>query len=161
MASSWESRWDSEARLEAWLIQLIGAYLADHPLGDIFTPDAPFRVSETRYREPDVAFVPWHRLPRGYDGHAIAESIFDFAVEVLSESNRPGEMRVKRREYFAAGCRLVWEIDPEKRTVRVYTTPESFVELRDGQTLDGGDVLPGLSIAVTTLLDGRPRPAGV
>jgi Uma2 family endonuclease len=33
-------------------------------------------------------------------------------VEILSEGNTGGEMACKRREYFAAGTSLVWEIDP-------------------------------------------------
>ncbi len=37
----------------------------------------------------------------------------DLVVEVLSESNTRAEMERKRGEYFAAGVRLVWEVDPE------------------------------------------------
>ena len=48
------------------------------------------------------------------------DPIFDFApdlaVEVLSESNTPEEMERKLGEYFLAGVRLVWMIDPAKRT---------------------------------------------
>ena len=150
-----------ESRLEGWLIELLTDYLKTNRVGVLFTPDAPFRINETSYREPDVAIVPWYRLPREYDGYPIAGFVFDFAIEVLSESNRPGEMRVKRREYFAAGCRLVWEVDPPRRIVRVYTAPETCVEFCDGQTLDGGDALPGLSLSVTKLFDGPPRPEGM
>ena len=46
----------------------------------------------------------------------------DLAVEILSESNTPAEIRRKLGEYFDAGVRLAWLIDPRKRTARVYTS---------------------------------------
>jgi hypothetical protein len=33
----------------------------------------------------------------------------------------------------------------------VYTAAETFVELRDGQALDGGDVLPGFTLSLADL----------
>jgi Uma2 family endonuclease len=70
------------------------------------------------------------------------------AVEILSPSNTRDEMRRKRQEYFAGGCRLVWEVEPEERTVRVYTSPTRSTLLRENQTLDGGDVLPGFTLPI-------------
>ena len=71
-------------------------------------------------RVPDVAFISWDQLP----GRRIPdEPIFNvspvLAVEVLSPGNTRREMRLKREEYFASGTRLVWEIDPPGRTIRV------------------------------------------
>ena len=40
------------------------------------------------------------------------QPIPDLAVEVLSPSNTRHEMAIKLREYFAAGVRLVWYVDP-------------------------------------------------
>jgi hypothetical protein len=34
-------------------------------------------------------------------------------------------------------------VDIQKRTVRVYTAVDQSVLIKDGQTLDGGAVLPG------------------
>jgi Uma2 family endonuclease len=68
------------------------------------------------------------------------------AVEVLSVNNTLKEMERKRKEYFQAGCRLVWEIDPAQRTATVYTSPEDSQVLSESDTLDGGDVLPGFKL---------------
>jgi len=46
-----------------------------------------------------------------------------------------------------SGHRTIAE-DPWKRTVRVYTAPDRSVLLREDQTLDGGDVLPGFSLSI-------------
>ena len=42
-------------------------------------------------------------------------------------------------------------IDPEDRTVQVYTSAEEFVDLSANDTLDGGDVLPGFEVCVNDL----------
>src|SRR5206468_1626606 len=76
----------------------------------------------------------------------------DLAVEVLSKGNTRAEMDRKLREYFAAGVRLVWLIDPKTRTARVHTSPEEMTRLGEGDTLDGGDVLPGFALPLRDLL---------
>jgi Uma2 family endonuclease len=71
-------------------------------------------------------------------------------------------MERKRREYFQAGTRLVWEIDHQSRTAAVYTGPEASTLLNTDQSLDGGDVLPGFSLSLQTLfseLDAQYGPA--
>jgi Uma2 family endonuclease len=64
------------------------------------------------------------------------------------EGNTPKEMTRKLDEYFRAGVRLVWYGNPKKRTVSVYTAPDHSVSLGDGETLDGGGVLPGFSLSI-------------
>ena len=41
-----------------------------------------------------------------------------------SEGNTAAEMNRKRHEYFTAGVRLAWFVDPVARTVEVYTAPD-------------------------------------
>ena len=49
--------------------------------------------------------------------------VSSFPVEVLSEGNTEREMQRKLSEYFQSGTRLVWYIDSQHRTARIYTTP--------------------------------------
>lgn len=60
-------------------------------------------------------------------------------------------MRRKLHEYFAAGVLLVWYVDPKARTVQVYTAVDQSVTLREGDTLDGGAVLPGFRLMLSQL----------
>ena len=81
----------------------------------------------------------------------------DLAVEVLSESNTPEEMERKLREYFLAGVRLVWMIDPRKRAAEIYTTPDApSGTLDESQALDGGKVLPGFTLPLAELFARLP-----
>jgi len=87
----------------------------------------------------------------------------DLVVEVLSVSNTPGEMARKRREYFEATVRLVWEVDPRARTVAVYVRDgEPLMVFTEDQPLDGRDVLPGFTLPLRDLfaeLDRQAAPA--
>lgn len=103
-------------------------------------------------RLPDVAFVSWDRLPnRRIPDEPVPNVVPDLAVEVLSASNTLGEMARKRGEYFRAGVRLVWEIDPRVRTVRVYTFETAYADLAAADTLDGAPVLPGFALPLAQL----------
>ena len=55
-------------------------------------------------------------------------------------------MTNKRREYFGRGVKLVWIVDPDERSVAVWHSINNFQVLDETQTIDGGDVLPGLAI---------------
>ena len=82
----------------------------------------------------DWSAFPTSRLPRGI-ASLIARCRYrpspaivpDLIIEVLSASNTSAEMDRKRAEYFAAGVRLIWEVDPASRIVRVFT-PSGAVE---------------------------------
>ena len=141
-----------ESRLAALLIFFLVTFVKPGNLGAVFAPDGPMRLSPNQVRLPDVAFVRRERL-RGLKNskEAILGLSPDLAIEVLSKSNSRGEMERKLRDYFAAGCRLVWYVDPRKRAVRVYTSPVQVITFGEGETLDGGEVLPGFTLPLRDL----------
>ena len=49
------------------------------------------------------------------------------------------------------GCPIVWLVYPEKRIVEVYQHGKDIDLLVAGDTLSGGEVLPGFSLAVEVL----------
>ena len=63
----------------------------------------------------------------------------------------------KLREYFDAGARLVWYIDPRARNVTVYTSSDHFTVLDETATLDGGDLLPGFTLPLLELFTRASR----
>jgi Uma2 family endonuclease len=84
----------------------------------------------------------------------------DLSVEVLSPSNTKGEMERKRRDFFLGSCKLVWEIDPIKKTAPVFTAPDEAKLIREGGKLTGGEVLPGFELALGALFArAERRPA--
>jgi Uma2 family endonuclease len=148
-----------EARVALRLGRLIDTFVDQNDLGVCVGADGMMRIASGLVRIPDVSFVAWDRLPgRESPTDPIPDLAPDLAVEVLSEGNTKAEMVRKVREYFEAGVRLVWLIDPKKRTARVFSVPERSVLIRADQTLDGGEVLPGFVIRLTDLLDRGRRP---
>ncbi len=60
-------------------------------------------------------------------------------------------MQRKLRDYFAAGVRLVWYIDPRTRSAKSYTGENQCVEVSESQSLSGGDVLPEFELPLGEL----------
>lgn len=147
-----------ESSLACELIYYLKHFLREHDLGNVAGADGALRLMPRVVRIPDVSFISWDRLPdRRIPAEALPDATPDLAVEILSEGNTPGEMERKLRDYFFAGTRLVWYIDPQRRTVRVYTSPEQSDELSERQTLDGGSVLPGFSLPLAQLFARLPQ----
>jgi len=141
-----------ESRLAMFLGGLMNAFVIARNLGIVTGADGTMQITADLVRIPDVAFTNWDRIPgRRQPTSPVPRLAPNLAVEVLSRSNSPDEMAVKRQDYFAAGVEVVWEIDPQQRTVVVYTSPVVATTLGPADTLDGGPVLPGFTLPLSKL----------
>jgi Uma2 family endonuclease len=68
-------------------------------------------------------------------------------------------MELKLREYFEAGVRLVWYIDPPSRTARIYSQPDQSETIDANGMLAGHDVLPGFQVRLGELFERADRVA--
>jgi len=109
-----------------------------------------FRDPDT-VRAPDVAFVHRDRLPDP-SSRAFVELAPDLVVEVLSPDDRPGETLAKVGDWLKAGTRLVWVIDPERRSARIYRADGSESAIAENDAFNGEDVLPGFVCRLATVL---------
>jgi len=147
-----------ESLLAVELILVLGDFLKLHDLGVLAGADGTLRLWPGLVRIPDVSFISWDRLPNREIPHEpIPHLIPDLAVEVLSEGNTEREMERKLGEYFQAGVRLVWLIEPVSRSARVYTAVDHCTRLGEDQALEGGDVLPGFALPLKQLFDRASR----
>ncbi len=139
-----------ESLMASTLLMIIGAFVRPRKLGVVAGADAIMRMRDGRNRLPDVSFTSWENVPTN-DAHlqSVADFAPDLAVEVLSDGNTKSEIARKRDDFFAAGTRLVWIIEPDDRTVAVYTDAETFTLLRESDTLTGGEVLPGFELPLS------------
>ena len=151
-----------ESTLAVALGYFLHRYLDQRPIGAVSAPDGTMKIVPPKVRMPDVAFVRWDRLPerRLPRGRPVPVLAPDLAVEVLSETNTEEEMQQKLQEYFAGGTRLVWYIDPETRSARVFTSPDRHTVLDAQGVLDGADVLPGFQLRLGDLFDRAEKGAG-
>lgn len=78
----------------------------------------------------------------------------DLAVEVRSEEDygpaAEAEMRAKRADYFEAGTKVVWDVDPLARTIASYRHDQPNVPtvFHAGEPANAEPALPGWSILV-------------
>jgi Uma2 family endonuclease len=124
----------------------IKLYLRQHEIGGHITgADGGYMVAGQRFI-PDVAFISQAKQPEpSHDPYN--PNAPDLAVEVLSPTDDPGMVRLKLASYWAAGT-IVWIVDAEKKEVEIYTPGQTPRHAGAEDTLDGGAVLPGFTLAV-------------
>ena len=137
--------------LVAELLMRIGAFVNERERGCVFAGQTGFRLPGGNLRCPDISFVSAERLPGGPPS-GFLYLVPDLAVEVLSPTDRAGDVAQKVAEYLNVGVRLLWVIDPETRSAVVYR-PGVTPHRPSSDTLEGEDVLPGFSCPLTAVLD--------
>lgn len=125
----------------------IGMFVETHDLGHVTGEAGGYLVFGERYA-PDVAFVSKAKQPelaqRGYNPVPP-----DLAVEVDFPSTYESQrsLRIKTANYLAAGT-VVWIVYPETKMVEVYAPGQKVQIVGSDGTLDGGEVLPGFTLAL-------------
>jgi Uma2 family endonuclease len=141
-----------ESLLATLLAANLVAFVRKQKLGKVYGADAAMRILPRQVRMPDISFFSWDRWPRQkLARRPIPAIVPDLAVEVISETNTPAEIRRKLREYFQAGVRLVWTIDPATRTARAHTSATKSKGIPEDGHLEGGTVLPGFRLSLKRL----------
>lgn len=139
--------------LMAQIVFLLRLYLQRNPIGRVVCGDPGFILERhpDTLRGPDVAFVSKERIPPEGIPDDWFEGAPDLAVEIVSKSQTAHEAGLKALDYLRAGTKMVWVVDPQSRTVAVYTPPNKIQILRESETIDGGDVLPNFQCKVSEL----------
>lgn len=116
-------------------------------------PDRPRTV-----RKPDVSYVRTGRFPNDQMPEGNATIPPDLAAEVVSPKDRYCEVERKVSECLSVGVPLVWVVNPDLRTVLVYTG-NAITRLTDADELTGDPVLPGFRVRVSGLFPPAAPPA--
>lgn len=132
----------------AFILGKLSTFVYENNLGHVTGADGGYVVSGEQYI-PDGAFISKARCPE-LPSAAYNPLAPDIALEVLSPGNTDEEMRVKVSNYLAAGT-VMWVVDPGKR-VEVHRPGQPVQILGDGDTLDGGEKLPGFTLSVDEIL---------
>ena len=116
-------------------------FIVDLPNRDSFSPDAAWYTGEL-------------------EGLKFANGAPAFAVEVRSENDyglaAERELAAKRRDYFAAGTLVVWDVDLlSDDVIRVYrfTDPETSTIYKRGSIAEAEPAVPGWTMPVDELFD--------
>ncbi len=153
-------------RRRGHLTLLLGWRLAEfvetHHLGEVYAAETGFILARNpdTVRAPDISFIRHERLPTSSDPNdddrflALAP---DLAVEIISPSNSARETSDKVLGCLDAGTALVWVIEPRRRILTAYTADRTARIYRVGDTIDGGDALPGFQLPLADLFGQETR----
>jgi Uma2 family endonuclease len=130
---------------------LIGNWLEDHPIGQLFY--APFDVVFSKFDvvEPDMLYMSNERASQVLT-QANVQGAPEIVIEIGSPGTRKRDETIKRHLYERAGVSEYWVVDPELDVVRVYRRGAEGFERPLELTAESGDVL------ITPLLPGLPLP---
>jgi Uma2 family endonuclease len=118
-------------------------------LGRVFESSGGFILPNSNLTAPDVSFVTADRLKQSK--RYFAELVPDLVVEIKSQSDRLKPLREKIQSFIKSGAKVGILIDPDKRTVTIYTPTAEPVVLRDGDMISIPELLPGWEVPVTEL----------
>ena len=99
--------------------------------GHVVAPDFAYKPTPMSNEYPDPVSPLW-------------------AVEIISPTDKGTDIRKKRSIYRQAGI-LYWEMYPLEKAIEVYASGQPVQEFRIDDVLDGGDVLPGFTLAMRDL----------
>ena len=133
--------------------------LDDHAMaagrGVAFTYNMGFAVPElSSGRQSFSPDSSYYIGPLPQDDMDFVEGPPTLAVEVRSKSDygasAEAKMAAKRADYFEAGTKVVWDVDPEAQLIRSYRspTPDRPTVFSAGQIADAEPAVPGWRLPV-------------
>ena len=128
----------------------LGNYVETHELGVVLTGEPGFRLTSDpdTVRAPDVALINRERLPDPDSARSYYQGAPDLAVEVVSPTDLYTDVEEKVAQWLEYGVRLIFVVNPRRRTVAVHRPNQPVRMLGVDDVLDGEDVVPGWTLPV-------------
>ncbi|HJT78843.1 MAG TPA: Uma2 family endonuclease [Gemmataceae bacterium] len=129
---------------------LLTQHVRAQQLGVVFGAETGFLIARDpdTVRAPDIAFVSQDHIPATGIPRAFWPGAPDLALEVVSPGDTVFEVDEKVQEWLDAGTRLVWVVNPRRRTVTVYRSATEVRILTEQDTLEGGETVRGFRCLV-------------
>lgn len=130
---------------------LLTSYILAHQLGEVYAAETGFLIGRNpdTVRAPDFAFIQASRMTPEADAPSWVPIIPDLVVEVISTGDRDTEVAAKTRMWLDAGVRAVWVVYPVRHELVIHRAGRATQTLAALDTLDGDDIVPGFSVALT------------
>jgi len=135
------------ARIAAFLLHLVRAYVDEDDAGDVVTEPFQLRFGRLRRRRsPDLAFISSARRDQIEATHL--EGPADLIIEVVSPESQTRDRRIKFLECQSVGVREYWIVDPGSRSVEAYSLGRGrkYVPIAELKGVVSSNFLGGLFI---------------
>jgi Uma2 family endonuclease len=133
----------------------LGIWNRQKRLGKAFDSSTGFVLPNGANRSPDASWIRmerWEALTPE-QRKKLLPLCPDFAVELVSESDRLSKTQEKMQEYVENGLSLGWLIDPKTKIVEIYRPNQGVEVLEFPLTLSGEDVLPDFTLSLAEIWD--------
>jgi Uma2 family endonuclease len=133
----------------------LGIWNRQKRLGKAFDSSTGFVLPNGANRSPDASWIRmerWEALSPE-QRKKLLPLCPDFAVELVSESDRLSKTQEKMQEYVENGLRLGWLIDPKTKIVEIYRPNQGVEFLEFPLTLSGEDVLQDFTLSLAEIWD--------
>lgn len=132
-------------------------YLVENDIGEVFFETTFILEDVTNWvagsRVPDISFYEKSRYEVHEEQNPDTEQkpfilVPDLVVEVVSPTDKYSEINVKVDTYLTDGVKLIWIVDPQRKTIAAYEDSDSPKTYRLEDTLTGGSVLKGFEVPI-------------
>ncbi len=129
------------------------AWWRTHRRGHVYDVDTGFYLPDGSMMSPDAAYVTQEKVDRytRRDYKSFPRVCPDFIVELVSETDTLPKTKAKMLRWAENGASLGWLIDPDNRSVLIYTSPTAPVTVVSSTTLEGNGPVAGFQLDLAEL----------
>lgn len=132
------------------LVFALETYLRASRAGELLLSENLFALAPLTRRSPDAAVILGDRS-KELEGAKVIPIVPEIMAEILSPSETPRMIHRKLKQYFAAGVREVWIIDPDTKEVEIWTGPSLPERDLSGEDAITSALLPGFALPLAEL----------
>ena len=136
---------DAHGEIAATLSGLLFAHVRAHGLGRVYAAGDRLQARHRSRHGPGPG--RGLRPPRALAATGRIEGFRSGAPDLAAEVDSPEKVF----DWLDAGCRLVLVVLPQTRTVTCYRSRGDIRVLVEGESLEGGDVVPGWVLPISDL----------
>ncbi len=131
---------------------LVGGHILANNLGKTFAAETGFIVKENPRTiiAPDFAFIVEERVPIPMPDNFVPV-VPDLVLETRSPGDTARAVATKVELWLEVGAREVWELNPRRQVLTVYTPDAEPLALHADDRLES-ELLPGLSLELRRVL---------
>ncbi len=141
--------YDHNRAMKRLLVRLEN-FLEATQLGEVLASENLYALTPMTRRAPDVAIILGDRW-KSLRGAKVIPIVPEIVAEVISPSETTRMIHRKLKQYFEAGVKEVWLIDPESREIEVWTGPSLPDHALSGEAVLASALLPGFTLPLADL----------
>jgi Uma2 family endonuclease len=132
------------------LMSAVGRFLQESLLGEFLISENVYALSPSTCRSPDLAVILGDRSLELRGATAIP-IVPEIVAEVMCEIDTVRTIHRKLKQYFKAGVKEVWLIDPDAREIEIWTGPRLPDHALSGDASLESPLLPGFALPLEEL----------